>query len=80
MLQAWHTGVLARNDQARFDITVKALAPDLNCSVHREYNLNRGEELESLWAWSPSFEVSKGTVSTRTSGVVLWGSDLEDHE
>jgi argininosuccinate synthase len=70
------------NDQVRFDVTVKALAPDLKIVAPiREYNLNRAEELEYLRDKGVTlpFEVSrKYSVDQNLWGRSVEGSDLED--
>jgi argininosuccinate synthase len=70
------------NDQVRFDVTVKALAPDLKIVAPiREYNLNRAEELEYLRGKGVTlpFEVSKRySVDQNLWGRSVEGSDLED--
>lgn len=70
------------NDQVRFDVTIKALAPDLKIVAPiREYNLNRTQELEYLREKGVTlpFEVSKKySVDQNLWGRSMEGSDLED--
>jgi len=64
------------NDQVRFDITIKSLAPELKIIAPvREWNLTRAEELEYLRKHKITlpFEVSK-TYSVDES---LWGRSIE---
>ena len=69
------------NDQVRFDIGVKALAPDLKIVAPvREYSLSRAEELEYLQenGITLPFEVSKKySVDQNLWGRSIEGSDLE---
>lgn len=74
------------NDQVRFDVTVKSLAPELKIIAPvREWNLTRPEELEYLRKHNITlpFEVSK----TYSIDQNLWGRSIEggpmedpDHE
>ena len=64
------------NDQVRFDITIKALAPDLKIVAPiREYNLSRAQELEYLREHGITlpFQVNK-TYSVDQN---LWGRSIE---
>lgn len=64
------------NDQVRFDVTVKALAPDLKIIAPvREWNLSRPEELEYLRQHNITlpFEVSKKYSIDQS----LWGRSIE---
>ncbi len=70
------------NDQVRFDITVMALAPELQIVAPiREYNLTRIQELEYLRRHDITlpFEVSKTySIDQNIWGRSIEGSDLED--
>jgi len=70
------------NDQVRFDITVMALAPELQIVAPvREYNLTRVQELEYLRKHNITlpFEVSKTySIDQNIWGRSIEGSDLED--
>jgi len=70
------------NDQVRFDITIKALAPDLKIVAPiREYNLSRTQELEYLRrdGITLPFEVSKRySVDQNLWGRSIEAGDLED--
>ena len=70
------------NDQVRFDIGIKALAPDLNIIAPvRENNLTRTEELLYLRknGITLPFEVSKKySIDQNLWGRSIEGSDLED--
>ena len=70
------------NDQVRFDITVMALAPELQIVAPvREYNLTRAQELEYLRKHDITlpFEVSKTySIDQNIWGRSIEGSDLED--
>ncbi|MFH0897940.1 MAG: argininosuccinate synthase, partial [Candidatus Bathyarchaeota archaeon] len=64
------------NDQVRFDVTVKALSPELKIIAPvREWNLSRPEELEYLRKHSITlpFEVSKKYSIDQN----LWGRSIE---
>ena len=64
------------NDQVRFDVTVKALAPNLKIIAPvREWNLSRPEELKYLREHNITvpFEVSK----TYSIDQCLWGRSIE---
>jgi len=70
------------NDQVRFDITIRALAPNLKIVAPiREYNLTRAEELEYLRKHNITlpFEVNRTySIDQNMWGRSIEGSDLED--
>ncbi len=70
------------NDQVRFDITIRALAPELKIVAPiRDHNLTRTEELEYLRKHNITipFEISKTySIDQNIWGRSIEGSDLED--
>jgi len=74
------------NDQVRFDVTIKSLAPDLKIIAPvREWNLTRGEEIK--FAKANSIPIPVGINNPYSVDQNLWGRSIEcgvleypDHE
>jgi argininosuccinate synthase len=63
------------NDQVRFDVSVAALAPDLQVIAPiREWSMTRDEEIEYARLNNIPVPMSKGTYSTDEN---LWGRSIE---
>ncbi len=64
------------NDQVRFDITIKSLAPELKIIAPvREWNLSREEEIE--FAKKNEIPLPKETDATYSVDQNLWGRSIE---
>jgi len=64
------------NDQVRFDVTIKALAPDLKIIAPvREWNMTRDKEIE--YAQSHGIPVSTSPGSPYSIDQNLWGRSIE---
>ncbi len=64
------------NDQVRFDVTIKALAPDLKIIAPvREWNMTRDKEIE--YAKSHRIPVSTSSGSPYSIDQNLWGRSIE---
>lgn len=64
------------NDQVRFDVTIKALAPDLKIiAPMREWNMTRDKEIE--YAKSRGIPISTSPSSPYSIDQNLWGRSIE---
>jgi len=64
------------NDQVRFDVTIRALAPDLKIIAPvREWNMTRDKEIE--YAQSHRISVSTSSSSPYSIDQNLWGRSIE---
>jgi len=64
------------NDQVRFDVTIKSLAPDLNIIAPvREWNLTRDKEIEKAKKWGMQMPIKANSPYSIDQN--LWGRSIE---